>query len=476
MDMRDQADKAFSLLDTDPIRAERVLRGEEPPPEGLRTAALFVAKKSRVIESGSVEDIVALAHTEHAATAASRSGQEVKAADILRFTEDPVEAIRDVEKARAAKVERTTGKKVNPSADAVEVERLRAELADVNKKLEARGISDTSNESSRSPKTKSAYGSRNKIVTTDAYNVVRSELRDIFASQMNVGLDPVVAVKMTKLGVYHLEAGVRSFAEWSARVINDVGAKVEPYLKDIWKQSKAEFDRASKEKRAGSSAKSRETRLKNEAVDYEDRLNTLDFREREKTKLPIDAETAELITRRNIAKANLRVAEKKSPAITTEEAQRIVELTRDMTSAKSKWTAGDKASGYGATKVVYDKYVQALKDGDQSLRSIAGDRVGQFLTEWNGKEGKGGNPAKAVTTLLKDAVNELSNITISLIASVDNSFLLRHGWKLLGTHPTVWWPMAKESFKDIYTSLREKHGNQRASDAVMAELYEKPDY
>jgi hypothetical protein len=40
-----------------------------------------------------------------------------------------------------------------------------------------------------------------------------------------------------KIGIFHIEAGARSFSDWSAKMIEDMGEDIRPYLNEVWKGS-----------------------------------------------------------------------------------------------------------------------------------------------------------------------------------------------------------------------------------------------
>ena len=134
------------------------------------------------------------------------------------------------------------------------------------------------------------------------------------------------------------------------------------------------------------------------------------------------------------------------------------------------WSLRDRLQ-YGAAKIDYDNYISRLKDGDMTLTEIAKRRLEEFKTTWRegGKEG-GPDRSGAVGRLVADAFTNLSETSISLVASLDNSFIGRQGLTTLMTHPTIWVKAAKESFKDIYLALASKHGNQTAKDILRADI------
>ena len=97
------------------------------------------------------------------------------------------------------------------------------------------------------------YGSKNTIVTIDRANEIRISLKERL-SQLNVGIDPGAISDMTKLGVFHIEAGTRNFAVWSKAMTRDLGNRVKPHLKDIWKKANLTFSNEKLIKRATAAA------------------------------------------------------------------------------------------------------------------------------------------------------------------------------------------------------------------------------
>lgn len=74
------------------------------------------------------------------------------------------------------------------------------------------------------------YGSTNKVFTADAAERARRILRGKLG-QFNTGLDPEIVQAGITLAGWHIEAGARSFAAYSAKMIGDLGEAVRPYLK-----------------------------------------------------------------------------------------------------------------------------------------------------------------------------------------------------------------------------------------------------
>jgi N12 class adenine-specific DNA methylase len=75
-----------------------------------------------------------------------------------------------------------------------------------------------------------AFGEKNKVFTADAAARARELLKKKLG-QVNAGLDPEVVQAGIQLAGYYIEGGARSFADYSAKMIADLGEVVRPYLK-----------------------------------------------------------------------------------------------------------------------------------------------------------------------------------------------------------------------------------------------------
>ncbi len=159
--------------------------------------------------------------------------------------------------------------------------------------------------------------------------------------------------------------------------------------------------------------------------------------------------------------------------ITREEAQNIFDLTSNTEKLlekydkkTKKWTSEKDRLAYGSSKVVTENYVEYLIEGNITLKSSAINRI------LEAKKTAETNKAKALFDLFSDTIQTISDNSISLVASFDNSFLGRQGLKTLMTHPTVWWRAAKQSFIDFGKTL----GGQNMKDALLADIYSQPNY
>lgn len=106
---------------------------------------------------------------------------------------------------------------------------------------------------------------------------------------------------------------------------------------------------------------------------------------------------------------------------------------------------------YGAAKVVLTNYVDniklsALKKGISEYKSLKG--VGKGALQ---------------------GIEELSGLAKSLQASLDDSAVLRQGWRTLFTNPTEWLKNAKASFSDITRTLK----GEDVVSAIKADIYSR---
>lgn len=77
------------------------------------------------------------------------------------------------------------------------------------------------------------YGANNKLVSQDRAAELRQRLKAKF-SQLNSGIDPEILAIGTELAVFHIEAGVRKFADFAKTMANDLDLplnRVRPYLR-----------------------------------------------------------------------------------------------------------------------------------------------------------------------------------------------------------------------------------------------------
>lgn len=169
--------------------------------------------------------------------------------------------------------------------------------------------------------------------------------------------------------------------------------------------------------------------------------------------------------------------------VTKAEAQQIFDLYKNAENFKKNyspekgigtthegWSSPKEKLDYGMAQVQAEKYLEGLKTEELSISEMAQRRAGEFKEDWSD------NKALAVGKLAKDTLVEVDKNSIAMVASIDDSFIGRQGLVTLQTHPTVWAKAAVKSFTDIYKSLKEKHGNEKAKDILHADLVSRPNY
>uniref|UniRef100_A0A6H1ZG16 Large polyvalent protein associated domain-containing protein n=1 Tax=viral metagenome TaxID=1070528 RepID=A0A6H1ZG16_9ZZZZ len=161
--------------------------------------------------------------------------------------------------------------------------------------------------------------------------------------------------------------------------------------------------------------------------------------------------------------------------ITKEEASNVFKMTSALEELRKgydetkpsgqKWASDEQAKRYGSAKVILENYIEELKTGKLTLKQMLSERWGKFKEE--------PNKPKAVADLILDTLKTISDNSISMVATFDNSFIGRQGLKTLMTHPKTWLSMAKNSFGDIYKTL---FTNKDARDALWADVYSRENY
>ena len=282
--------------------------------------SIYKNLETKAIQEGDVDSLLKLSKSD----VPSEAGLRLKLLD-SNNPDNPVKIMRDIRKSREESYIKKEGKTLDYAKHEEEVSRLKADLEAKDKALKS-ALAKVKERISTSAKLK--YGTRNKIVTQDEYLKVKADLRQKFSSQMNVGLDPTIAADLGKIGTYHLEAGAREFGEWSAKIIEDVGEWAKPHLKEIWDKMKADA-------KLNTYFKTKKTRLTNEANKYTDKLNNLDFSKDGRMTPQENAETRALTIARDKAKSAWQAAQKiGSP--TKEEAQKILDFTKEISELKEK--------------------------------------------------------------------------------------------------------------------------------------------
>lgn len=97
--MKDQAERAASLIESDPATARAIAMGEKAPPKGLLPESVYVAAEHKATAEGDVQTLRDLANSKLSASATTM-GQRIRTLG-ERDSVSPLAAIQDVQKARA---------------------------------------------------------------------------------------------------------------------------------------------------------------------------------------------------------------------------------------------------------------------------------------------------------------------------------------------------------------------------------------
>ena len=73
-----------------------------------------------------------------------------------------------------------------------------------------------------------------RIISEEAYQKAKDYLTD--TTRMSMGIDPEGFKHLVTAGAYWVETGIRDFAAWSKKMIDEYGPKIKPALHDIWQQ------------------------------------------------------------------------------------------------------------------------------------------------------------------------------------------------------------------------------------------------
>lgn len=158
-------------------------------------------------------------------------------------------------------------------------------------------------------------------------------------------------------------------------------------------------------------------------------------------------------------------------SISREEASNIFKLSKKADEARSlmvdgKWKKPEDRAAYGALRAQYESYVSQLKGEGEPFMEVVKGRIDEF------KKTAEKNKFKAVADVGLDSLTQLQNNTVELVATGDNSFIGRQGWNTLLTHPSTWYPAAKQSFIDIYNTM----GGQNTMNALMSDYYSRENF
>lgn len=181
-----------------------------------------------------------------------------------------------------------------------------------------------------------------------------------------------------------------------------------------------------------------------------------------------------LLTGKDISefKANF-IARKLGVEVSVQETQKLIELTKEVRAKlqafdeKTLTWSSEKAQGeYGATRLIFEKYVNTLKGQDIILKEILANKIQEIKIAFKT------DVFKATKGILTDTLQTIADTSVSLVGSVDNSFIGRQGLTVLQTHPTAWWEGAQNSFVDFAKTIK----GENMEDALWSGIYSEPLY
>lgn len=161
-------------------------------------------------------------------------------------------------------------------------------------------------------------------------------------------------------------------------------------------------------------------------------------------------------------------------SITKEQATEVLKLGRVVNETFKEynpdtktWSSEQAKRDYGSARVAYEDYIENLKTDKRSLREMLRDRLAEY------KAGFKEAPVKSTSDLMIDFLKFISENSISVVASFDNSFMGRQGLKTLMTKPSIWW---KEDVLGSFSDIVKTLGGKNARDAMWSDIYTRDNY
>lgn len=114
VNMKDQAEKAAAIVESDYEKAVRIAFGKEDAPDGVLPESVYVAVENKALKEGDVETLRRLATESTRVSEATVMGQRIRTLG-EREPDSAVTKMQEVVKSREAKAEKKTGKKASES-------------------------------------------------------------------------------------------------------------------------------------------------------------------------------------------------------------------------------------------------------------------------------------------------------------------------------------------------------------------------
>lgn len=226
--------EAMAIIDAMGLdEAQNMIKSQSLPSAIRFTMAQILIKKYN--ESGQITKAVELA--EDISAMATDYGQAIQALSLFaRLTPEGAimamtRAIKQ-QKDNAVKKHKIKGEKLK-----TEINKARKEAAKETAEIVAREVEKKEAKVKPRP---AKWGEKNKIVTKDAYLKAKEALKGRLLS----GVPP----ELIQIGVYHIEAGARTFAQFAKRMAEDFGDKFNDVLQDVYDSAMNEINANEKQR------------------------------------------------------------------------------------------------------------------------------------------------------------------------------------------------------------------------------------
>lgn len=461
MNMKEQAEKALALIESDIEKAKRVAFIKEPAPPDLYPENVFSALRTYAKMTLDVDLIMDLALNEDVAREHTILGKRIKSLDTDQDYGDPVRAIREVVETR---MERKVRKGEDVSALEVKLRELQAELDKVTKER-----------AEFTKKAERTYGKKNKLVARTEYDSIMTRRKKEaagFAGRAG-GMAYVPTAQdfadIAKIATFHLEAMGRDFAKWSYQMTKDFGDWITPHLQDEYEKAIAEAKKAGVEIKEPKRLTTKKKRLATTTKKIEAKLKEQDLAKAPRIPIELDEEGQRLQDAYDIAREKYKAAQAVANIITEKEVQIIAQLAKDAAERKAVMEKSERRKeGEGATQTELE-YGTAI--------SMFLEYVNDLKVEANKR-----TMGEVIKNYLKNPVDFISDFAGTLKAakaSLDNSFHLRQGLPtflkaITGHIPSakIWWKTFIKSWKMMWQTLRKK----KVMRGLFAEMISDPDY
>ncbi len=463
MNMKEQAEKALALIESDVEQAKRIAFYQEPAPPDLFPENVFSALRTYAKMTLDIDLIMDLALKEDVVREHTIMGKRIKSLDTDQDYGDPVRAIREVVQTR---LEQKVRRGEDVSALEVKLRELQAELDKVTKER-----ADFTKRADR------AYGRRNKLVPRTEYDSImarRKKEAGGFAGRAGgVAFVPNAQdfADVAKIATFHLEAMGRDFAKWSHQMTRDFGDWITPHLRDEYEKAIAEAKKAGVEIKESKRLTTKKKRLATTTGKIETKLEELDLAKVPRIPIELDEEGQRLQDAFDAAREKLKAAQAVANIITEKEVRIIAQLSKDAAERKAVMEKSKRRNnliGEGATQTELE-YGTAI--------SLFLEYVNDLKVEANKR-----TMGEVIRNYLKNPVDFISDFAGTLKAakaSLDNSFHLRQGLPtflkaITGHVPSakIWWKTFIKSWKIMWQTLRKR----KVMRGLFAEMISDPDY